>query len=811
MKNRVVFWERNQIRMKTKHKNIAITILLCSIFLQVNAQVEISGQIKDTNTKDALIYCTVGVYDVQDSLITGAVTNDHGFFRVNLQVGSYKIVSSYLGYLNDTISINVRGDDEFIGTIKMKLDKSELQEILISGSTTRFAIDKEVQLVTKQMRTGTSNTSDLLERMKGIAYDRYNNSIKVDGDDNIILLVNGIEKNQEYIKNLSPDRLKEIEIIRSPSGRYALEGYTAIINVILKNDYRGTEIYTSNMAMFDVDTKEQNYLPINDFSLTYNYTYDKLNFYARASNNYSAITASGETIQEYIDGRIIDSRSIGQGSNLKTDFLTSNYTLGLDYYINPKQTISYESNIGAFPSSRRIINHSYNVSHYLNGVATDNYQSDIVNSSRTPDLSNSLFYIYKIDSKTQLNADFTHLRYREDYSNSISQSNGFERYEDGLNKKDYTKFYLELNHDIREGSSIMAGYGNTWRQINNDYVSETMQLPSVDFLNDTSSFSLTEIRHKLYAYYSMRLSSKMRFKIGAAAEYSHPKSGELDRTYLIYQPHLDFDIAAHQLLDIKLKYRASSDYPSIKQATPFTHMIDSYTIEKGNPNLEPEQTHTVSLRFRIMNGLLSLEPYYSFSNSKINRIASSLNDNVIEYSYDNVGNYRSQGVKGDITIPLFKQSLIFQTSFDFFKSSIVYNEKVNDVKDWVMNTQLLYINKKYSTVSGLNYQKGIKKLINAQGYDYYNTDYWMLFVQQPLLKNKMTVMLGYMLPIDLGAIYAQGSYIDTDIYKATTTYDISMLKNMLTVKLTYRFGKGNNIRSIDKTIETETEKSKGLF
>jgi hypothetical protein len=261
-----------------------------------------------------------------------------------------------------------------------------------------------------------------------------------------------------------------------------------------------------------------------------------------------------------------------------------------------------------------------------------------------------------------------------------------------------------------------------------------------------------------------------------------------------------------------LKYRASSDYPSIKQATPFTHMIDSYTIEKGNPNLEPEQTHTVSLRFRIMNGLLSLEPYYSFSNNKINRIASSMNDNMLAYSYANVGNYKSQGLKGDITIPLFKQSLIFQTSFDFFKSSIVYNEKVNDVKDWVMNTQLLYINKKYSTVSGFNYQKGIKKLINAQGYDYYNTDYWMLFVQQPLLKNKMTVMLGYMLPIDFGALYEQGSYIDTDIYKATTAYDISMLKNMLTVKLTYRFGKGNSIRSIDKDIKKEIEnKSKGLF
>jgi hypothetical protein len=115
-------------------------------------------------------------------------------------------------------------------------------------------------------------------------------------------------------------------------------------------------------------------------------------------------------------------------------------------------------------------------------------------------------------------------------------------------------------------------------------------------------------------------------------------------------------------------------------------------------------------------------------------------------------------------------------------------------------------------VAGLNYQKGIKKLINAQGYDYYNTDYWMLFVQQPLLKNKMTIMLGYILPIDLGVIYEQGSYVDMDIFKATTTYDISMLKNMLMLRLTYRFSNGKRTRSIDKDIEMEIEKtSKGLF
>ena len=689
--------------MKTIFNTTIFTVLLCCIFIKANAQVEISGQVKDNSTKEALIFSTISVYNLSDSLITGGVTDDNGFFSIPLHGGSYNLVSSYVGFQPDTLNINVQGENEFLGTIKLDPDKSELKEVEIKASTSKFTIDKDVQLVTTKMRAGSANTSDLLERMKGIAYDRYNNSIKVDGDDNIILLVNGLEKNQEYIKSLSPDKLKEVEIVRNPSGRYALDGYSAIVNVIIKDDYEGTEVYVENMAMFDTDTKEAKPLPINNFSLSYNYTYNKLNIYAKVDNDYSSVKVLGESIQESNNGYVIENTPLGGKPNLGTNNLNNNYTIGADYYINPKQTISYESNIGAFPSSRQITNHSYDVAHYKDGIVTDNYKSEMVNNSSTKDLSNSLFYIYKIDYKTQINADFTHLKYTDEYSNSISQSNGFERYETGINKKDYTKFYLELNHNISENSSIMAGYGNTWRQLDNNFTVKTTPLSVNDFISDTSNFSLTETRHKLYAYYSLKMSDVIRFKIGAATEYSHPKAGELDKTYVIYQPHLDFDIAAHESVHIKLKYRAYSKYPTIKESTPFIHMIDPYTMEKGNPLLEPELTHRVSTKFRIMNGLLTLEPYYEYSNNKINRTIISLNENVLEYSYDNVGKYISQGIKGDITIPLFKQSLIIQSSFDFFKSSITYNGKNNNIKDWVMNTQMLYICKQtvWCILSGL--------------------------------------------------------------------------------------------------------------
>jgi hypothetical protein len=129
-----------------------------------------------------------------------------------------------------------------------------------------------------------------------------------------------------------------------------------------------------------------------------------------------------------------------------------------------------------------------------------------------------------------------------------------------------------------------------------------------------------------------------------------------------------------------------------------------------------------------------------------------------------------------------------------------------------MKTQLIYIGKKYHTVGGLIYQKALKKMINAQGYDMADNDFWLVFVQQPLFKNSFTVMVGYILPMNFGVSYNQGSYTDTGLYATTSLYNIGMLKNMMLVNITYRFNHGKSIRNIEKEVKTEKERqAKKIF
>jgi len=244
---------------------MAIVLLLVSIQLQAQQEKYVSGQIIDKITKEPLEFCAVAFYIKNDSLIKGATTNEKGFFETSLASGTYKLRVEFMGYKSINTNINVHKTNQFLGIFKLESDQNALESVTIKGSNKAFKIDKNVYTVTKKMKLGTGSTKDVLAKVSGVNYNRYDNAITVDGDKNIIILVNGLQKDAEYIKNLDPNRLKKVEIIRDPSGKYGLEGYSAVINVVLKTNYEGIEFFIEDQLITDFDAWDKEYyLPINN-------------------------------------------------------------------------------------------------------------------------------------------------------------------------------------------------------------------------------------------------------------------------------------------------------------------------------------------------------------------------------------------------------------------------------------------------------------------------------------------------------------------------------------------------------------------
>lgn len=772
-------------------------IVICSISnLFAATKFETSGQVKDKNNNEALEFCTVSIYNMNDSLITGGITNDKGFFNLPLEKGAYKIKFSYTGYKTNSTEIKISSEDLYIGTIKLEPNITQLGEVSVVSKTKEQHIDKDVQLVTKNLKVGAANTADVIGKMQGLTFDRYSKSIKVDGSEKVMLLVNGLEKDQEYIKNINPERVKEIEVIRNPSGRYAIEGYTAVINVILKSDYNGSELTINEDAYIDLDATKNSYkLPVNYFSASYNYNYNKFNFYAKYRNAYNGINLLNNTSTSYNDLLSTEYKAFDNKINSNSIFMRHQYTAGFDYYLNPQHTISFESKLQTMPSTFYNVKEKYNVLENNNDTITS-YTTEKNNTSYSQNFTNTLFHIYKINKNNKINSDFSYNYYVDDYKNEYTyDSTNVEN--KGTNIKNATKFNVEFEHLFNEKSSLTIGYGNIWRKIEN----ETLK-----------NFSISEIRHKGYAYFSSKLNKIISFKIGGAAEFNTVKVKNNTKPFAIYQPHADLKFNLHKFLNVKFKYRAETEYPSIEQALPSINTIDKYTTEKGNPNLKTSLIHKVSANITAVQGLLTCEPYYNVSDNKIIKAIELNSNNKFEFNYFNAEKYTNKGIKGDITIPLFKQTLIIQSGMDYSNSSITHKNITNNVNDWIMNSQVVYIYEKLDLIGLLMYQKNLQKNITAQGYSSNGLDFWMLYVQKNFCNKKFTASLGYLIPTNAGLNFNQTQITQAGQYKETSISDISVLKNVVTVGLKYNLSTGTKVKKTGKEVKDEIErKTKSLF
>lgn len=764
---------------------------------------EISGQIRDAQNKEPLEFCSVSVFNSNDSLITGTVTNQKGYYGIDLLPGSYKFVFSFIGYVPDTTPLISVTQKKFLGVASLKPDVSQLKEVNVKSSATEVQLDRETHIVNEKLKEGASTTKDVLGRVNGVTYDRYNNSIKVDNDSKVIILVDGIEKDQEYVKNISPERLKKIEIIRDPGGRYGLEGYSAVINIILKKDYRGQELFISERLMIDPDAGEKSNIPVqNGSSLTLNYVYNKVNAYVKASNNVNNFNLQSRIDKQYGDSVLITSGPEDEENmNLMVKQMYNSCTAGADIFINPKHTLSAEAGFTGQPYSFDNTVQEDSVAVLLSGVNAGSYFTTSESKTGSSTVYGMLHYETKPDENNTITTNFTFSRNNSRYMNLFSEPGVFQRLEEGNSEKMSTKFYLEYTRALNSKNNVQAGYGNTWYDNRSLYFTEGQE----------RTFGYSDLRNKLYAYYSWQPSKKFGVKTGSAMETSRPVSGGNKFSYLSLNPYCDIKYKPNEVINIKAKYRVSTRYPDVSETSPFTNTVDLQSVKTGNPLLEPEVAHKVSLQFSLLEGLLSVEPYYHYSGNMIAETGKMRSDGIFEYGYGNLGVYNNKGVEAHLTIP-FGKSLFLQTDADYYQSSVEYSGRKHSLDDLAFTGQLIYYRQKDNFVAGLQYQNNLRKFITAQGYQKGDNDFWILFVQKPFLKQRLTVMMLYFLPVNFGCDFNQGGYISSGGYSETKNYDISLLKNMLMFEVSYRFSKGKTVTKLEKKDDEENgKKPKKLF
>ncbi|MBN2892009.1 MAG: TonB-dependent receptor [Bacteroidales bacterium] len=784
-------------------KIVFVVVILLTNMILYSQKVEISGQIKDEITKNPMEFVYVFTFNAADSMVVSSVTDEDGYFNLSLDKGAYKFVFSQFGYMPDTTDLLTLTESKFLDVYKLSPDENMLDEITVEGESYMLKIDKDVKIVTSEMKNGAANTYDVLDKIGGLHFDRYNNKITVDNDDNIIIIVNGVEKDADYIKNLDPDRLQKVEIIRDPSGKYALEGYTAVINVVLKSNYKGTDLFLSTFNISMPFQPDVELFPFGYNNASLNITQRKINVYLGYSLSYSQFQIKNTKIQKYGDTMFVEYLvPANQLFNAEIFMMNHNVNAGVDYYLSPKNTFSYEASGTFSPLEGNRNLGGYNVLTTIDSVQINDFNTSTLSKSGSKTFNNSVFYVGNYNDKNSLNVSYTFSVYQSETQNFLTQES-YETIQHGEDSKQYSTFNTEFNHNFSKKVGVNIGYGNTWKILDNNYI---YNYGTID--ESSQSFGYQELRNQFYTYFSYSPFDKFSVKLGMATENTIVSYDNIKKPYWIYQPHVDIRFNIPQYLDIKLKYRSSSKYPTISQTNPFTTIVDFQTISTGNPDLAPEVEQKFSTKINVMGGLLSLEPYYNFSNNAIIEVLDIQDNGIWQLSYDNAAKRTEYGIKAGLTLPL--GPIIFQNYAWFFKDAIDFNGEKHDLKDWVMSSNLLYMNKKYKTMFGLFYQNQLRKHLTWQGYVTWGNDFWGLFFQQPLMNEKLNIMIIYALPLEWGVSFDQGSYTETSLYKENNFVDLNVIKNMILFQVSYRFSKGKEVRKLDKNLnlEQETEQKK---
>ena len=124
-----------------------------------------------------------------------------------------------------SLSVEVFGQNEPDSIMEVTLPELVFTENLIKHKP-----KSDVFKITENHRKGVTNVFDIMNLLPGVKFDQLKSKISVKNDERVLVVVDGQERNFDYVRAIDPKRVKEIEIIHELPGRYVIAGYKYVID-----------------------------------------------------------------------------------------------------------------------------------------------------------------------------------------------------------------------------------------------------------------------------------------------------------------------------------------------------------------------------------------------------------------------------------------------------------------------------------------------------------------------------------------------------------------------------------------------------
>ncbi len=624
----------------------AILILsfnFCSHYLQ--AQYNIIGTVTDESGNKGMEYARVSLLTIADSsAIAGTITDAQGSFSLTAPFGSYMIQISFLGYetfFSEQVLLDAAHPSILLPPFQLKEQATTLDEVEIAAerNLVEVSLDKKIYNVGQDLTNAGATASDILGNIPSITVDSEGN-IKLRGSQSVRILVDGRPSGLvagDGLRQLMGSLIESVEVITNPSARYEAEGNVGIINIVLKKEKK--EGFNGSFEL--ILGEPANYGMVANV----NYRVKKLNFFLNYGIAYQIQPNIRSLYQEIFqddptplnnDTTFIQSQS-GEG---RRKGINNNIRGGLDYYIN-EQNILTASYRFQRTDGKRITDFRYEDFLFTPDNLVLTSLRNQYEEENEPYSEYVLSYKKLFDQEGhELNIDARYLNYWE-YSDQTftelsflpteTEAEGTTVVQRSINDEFEDQYVIQLDYiqPVGEEGKLEAGFRSSIRDMTNDYIA-SQQNESGVFETIPEFDNIFVYDEDIYAAYGIWANkhSKISYQIGLRAEVTDVKTtleetNEVNpRNYsnLFPSAHLSFHLAGNQ--DIQLSYSRRVRRPVYTELSPFVTLADGRNFFSGNPDLDPEFTHSLEIGHLkyFQKGSLSTSLYYRNSQGTIQRI-----------------------------------------------------------------------------------------------------------------------------------------------------------------------------------------------
>nr|WP_321233574.1 outer membrane beta-barrel family protein [uncultured Psychroserpens sp.] len=642
----------------------------------------VSGRVIDAKLNEPLPYVNIVIKGTSDEIITGGITKDDGTFVINkIPEGKITVSIQYIGYKTVSKPINL-GEDGYkinLGDIRLEEDLESLGEVTVVAevSTIQQKVDRKVITIGKDL-AASGTASELMVGIPSVNVDAQTGDISLRGNSNVRVMVDGKLSNiptAQLLKQIPSTAIKSIELITNPSAKYNPEGMSGIINIVL---HKNTMIGFNGSANVGLSYERE---PKFNSALNMNYRNGKFNFFGNYSNNISKNRNRGNVFRPENNSeqlfRFLDKRENHQ------------YKLGVDFYLNDKNTISVFTNQNSSENSTVgrttaffYDDMSFNQDQIFSNVGDNtsqqynlDYKLDFAKEGSNIELEvdhniyegeNPVFF----DQLAGPLSDYTDFNFTDrvrttvnlDYVNPLSET---------------TKLELGVQARLFNSEIAYASTGDSFNDMGN-----LVPTPSTDF-------DYTRDIYSAYGTYSKKF-EKWTYQVGLRVENVNVDAIALqtdvvtnavteinfDNDYTQFYPSAFFTYTPSEKNSYQLSYSRRVDRPGIGQVNPIKEFSTPLISSFGNQQLEPQFTNSLEVNYtRTLNnrkGSITAGVFYRAITDEINRALfidrSDVNSGRIILTHDNFDDTSAYGVEVSANYRPTKWWSI-NGSFDFYSQT----------------------------------------------------------------------------------------------------------------------------------------------